>query len=108
MTLGDGYASYALGEFSMFMVKGNSPKPETIGQEDGVIKYEVLTVVQWQRLNGTFLQLDLSGISTLAAVGTYLLQMLGPESLKVERFFGQTADEVTGFTDNARLYARKP
>lgn len=106
--LSDGFARYALGESSTFMVKGNNPKPETIGQEDGFIKYEVLNVGQWQRLNDTFVQLDLSGVDTLAAVGTYLLQILGPETLKVERFFGQTADDVSGFTDNFRLYARKP
>lgn len=107
--LSDGYARYAQGEIFMFMVKGNGPKPETIGPENGLLKYEVLIVAQWNRIDdSTFVHTDLSGIDTLAAAGTYLLQMLGPETLKVERFFGQTADTVAGFTGNARIYARKP
>jgi hypothetical protein len=38
--------------------------------------------------------------------GTVLLEMLEPGLLKAEVFLNKSSDEVTEFTDSARLYSR--
>ena len=39
-------------------------------------------------------------------VGTLLVQMIDDRTIKVEVFFGQNAEDVTEFTEKARIYRR--
>ena len=39
-------------------------------------------------------------------IGTVLLQLMAPRSLKVEIFPGKTANQVAGFDANAVMYER--
>jgi len=106
----DGYANYDLGVHGSYAIIGNEPKPETIGPESGMIKYEVFLFNSWDHpTDTTFVLNDISNIDENAqSKGTYLLQMLDMETLKIEPFYGLKPDEVTDFTENARIYARKP
>jgi len=106
----DGYANYDLGIRGSYGVLDNEPKPETIGPESGMIKYEVFLFSPFDRQSdGTIGLNDLSNIDDNAqSKGTYLLNMLDSETLKIELFLGQKPDEVTDFTENSRIYKRKP
>jgi len=110
IALCDGYANFDLGVRGSYAIFGNEPKPETIGTESGMIKYEVFLFSSWDRpTDSTFVLRDISDIDENAqSKGTYLLQMLDEETLKVEPFFDKTAGEVDDFTGSARIYTRKP
>lgn len=112
IALCDGYANYDLGVRGTYAILGNEPKPETIGPESGLIKYEVFLFADWdQPTDSTFVLRDISDLdvnNALHTKGTYLLQMLDEETLKVEPFYDKTPDEVEAFTASARIYTRKP
>jgi hypothetical protein len=111
VSLADGYAKYVekndIGAFR-YWVKGNAPKPEDIGV--GVrVKYEGFVFVPWTFSGGTYHLRDISNVDTDDEIlATYLMELTGPEELKVEMFFGKNASQVTDFTANARTYVRKP
>lgn len=102
---------YDLGipELGPYGVKGNSPNPADIGIEDGAIKYELVDLKDVSLEHG----IDTSGGSPIFTVNdeskilaVFLVQMLDDQTIKVEIFPGKTADEITGFTDAARIYRR--
>ncbi len=103
------------GGAAQFGVRGNTPDPKNIGADSGVIKYELLqqdwidpkTGQRWDRRHfipdAKYRPTD--GVPN-AVRGVLLLQMTGPRMLKMETFPGESADHVSGFTENARLYER--
>ena len=72
-------------------IKGNAPKPETIGLNDGLVKYELIN-----RYSN----------NDEPVVAVFLIQVLDSNHIKVETFTDKTVDEVAGFTVNARIYVR--
>ena len=93
----------SIGDFggrpAQFWVKGNQPDPATIGEKDGMVKYEMI----YGRLgsNGSTQE----GIPT-DVQGTVLAQVLPGRKLKFEAFPGQQGREVKSFTENAQTYER--
>jgi hypothetical protein len=83
----------------VFWVEGNAPRPETVGVAEGLVKYEIL---QRPPLPTTF---DSPTMEPTFA-GTFLVQMLDPGRIRVERVMGKRPDEVGGFGANARTYVR--
>ena len=92
-----------------FAVKGNSPNPANISVNDGLVIYELTDYeyykngILWDKkslVQGLKLQ---NGESIR---GTILLQLVEDRKLKVEISPGETASQVTGFTDNAKFYER--
>ncbi len=80
------------GRPDIWWIKGNAPKPETIGQADGLVKYELI--------------LPDPRFTDPPVAGVMLVQMTAPGTIRVEMFPGQTAGQVTGFTAAARNYVR--
>ncbi len=81
-------------------MKNNHPDPATIGEQDGVVKYELIcgqlgSTGQIQKHQ------DADEVQ-----GTVLAQVLPGRKLKFEAFPGKTAEEVKGFTSAARSYER--
>ncbi|MFN0079841.1 MAG: hypothetical protein ACKVY0_25535 [Prosthecobacter sp.] len=87
------------GKPAQYWVKGNKPDPATIGEKDGVVKYE-LVYGQIGSDGKTY-----EGIST-GVQGTVLVQVLPGRKTKFEAFPGQKGREVKGFTENAKTYER--
>lgn len=88
------------GRAAQFWVKGNKPDPASIGENDGVVKYELI--------HG---QLGSSGERQLShnadeVQGTVLCQVLPERKLKFEAFPGASGPEIEAFTSAARLYER--
>ncbi|MSQ32057.1 MAG: hypothetical protein EXR59_02315 [Dehalococcoidia bacterium] len=103
------------GQALQFGVKGNSPDPEDVSVDKGMVKYELVmtdylvtsTGQKWDRqhyVNGlTFVDID----NVPSAVkGVLAVQLIESRKLKVETFLGKTADQVTGFTAAAIIYER--
>jgi len=88
------------GRAQQFWVKGNKPDPATIGEKDGVVKYELI-----------YGQLGSSGQVQMrpdgdAVQGVALCQVLPGQKLKFETFPGKSSALVKGFTESARTYER--
>lgn len=93
-----------------FFAKGNTPNPADVIPETGLVTYELVegeyltgTGARWDRLSlahGITVNLQNN------VVGTVLVQMIDDETLKLEIFPNKTADQVTGFNDNALNYTR--
>lgn len=88
------------GRAAQFWVKGNTPDPATIGEQAGVVKYELI--------HG---QLGSSGQPQMRpggdqVQGTVLVQVLAGGRLKFEAFPGISGAQVLGFTEKARLFER--
>ena len=97
------------GEPRDFGVKGNSPDPADVVVNE-LVKYEL---VEYDYYKGDDLWDGSSFVNGLDARnndvelhGVVLFQLTDDRTLKMEIFDGKTADEVTGFTDNALIYVR--
>ncbi len=88
-------------------------RPEDVSVETGIVKYEL---IDWGYVCGEDEE-PWGDITDPAAKdirvklysnirGTVLFQLIEEHRLKMEAFHGLTADEVTGFTENARIYVR--
>lgn len=77
-----------------WFVKGNTPDPESITVESGLVKYEAID--SWRFIHHEHTDSE----------GTLLIQMLEPEKIQYEYFEGKTADEVADFTANSKMYVR--
>ena len=99
------------GEAAQFAVKGNAPDPKDVSAESGMIRYELVqagyingdTGGQWE-LAPPVANPRLQPLSTVK--GTVLIQMTDDSSLKLELFPEKTAEQVTGFSNEARIYKR--
>jgi hypothetical protein len=88
------------GRAVQFWVKGNAPDPASIGEGDGVVKYELI----YGQLGGAGQpQRRPEGEDVQ---GTVLAQVLPGRKLRFEAFRGKTAGEIGGFTAEARTYER--
>jgi len=92
-----------------FAVAGNSPDPAEVSVDDGLVIYELTDYeyykndTQWDRaslVQGLKLR---NGIDTR---GVILLQLLDDQELKVEILPNETAETVSDFTENAKIYVR--
>jgi hypothetical protein len=88
------------GRAAQFWVKGNAPDPATIGEKDGVVKYELI----YGKL-GSSGQLQQRPEADQVQ-GTVLCQVLTDRKLKFEAFPCMTGSEVKNFTDKAKTYER--
>jgi hypothetical protein len=78
-----------------WVVKGNSPDPANVDVKSGTIKYELMDERNYDKLKQIF-----------KTECTMLVQMLENRHIKIELFEGMTAEEVTGFDDNAIEFFR--
>ena len=83
----------------VFWVEGNTPRPEDVGTAEGLVKYEIMD----RHGPGFF---DEIPPGQPEVVGVFLVQMLTPERIRVERVMNVRADDVDGFGANARVYVR--
>ncbi|MEW6304534.1 MAG: exo-alpha-sialidase [Verrucomicrobiota bacterium] len=94
----------SIGDFDgrprQFWVKGNTPDPAKVGENDGPVKYELVFGAL-----GSSGQAQ-PGIDTNHVHGVALAQVLPGRQLKFEVFPNRTAGEVRGFTEAARIYER--
>ena len=101
------------GEPKQFGVKGNSPDPTDISVETGLVKYEL---VSFSYFNGSpdmeniwmegYADEIFASSDGFPVLGTVLFQLVEDQKLKMEAFPGQTANEVSGFTSNAKFFER--
>lgn len=98
------------GNANQFAVKGNSPDPKSIGVESGLVKYELVSwghITQdgseWDKTSFAKVKKAVGGTSV---EGTVLVEMLADRKIKFESFPGKEANEVDGFTANAKIYER--
>ncbi|MBI2172789.1 MAG: hypothetical protein HYT73_01080 [Candidatus Aenigmarchaeota archaeon] len=99
------------GEPKQFAVKGNSPDPADVSTASGLVKYELLPEFDyitkegniWDRVS--FAKVS-SAAGTGSVAGVVLVQMTGDRKIKFEAFPGKTASQVSGFTENAKIYER--
>ncbi len=88
------------GRAAQFWVKNNRPDPATIGEQDGVVKYELMHGNLGS--NGqTQMRQDAD-----VAQGTVLAQVLPGRRLRFEVFPGLDGTQVNGFTAAARIFER--
>lgn len=92
-----------------FGVRGNTPDPAAVGEDSGLIKYELVKFDYYSgqnRWDGIHLAQNLVAKNAEEVAGVVLFQLLPDGKLKVEAFPGQTALPVTGFTSLALMYER--
>jgi hypothetical protein len=98
------------GQAEQFRAKGNAPDPATVGVESGAITYELTSNTYLQANGQPWDNMSLTGTVTARAgtfvAGVALFQLVEPRKLKAEYFPGQTASQVSGFTDRAEFYYR--
>jgi hypothetical protein len=92
-----------------FAVTGNSPDPTNISVNDGLVIYELTDYeyykndTQWDR--NSFMQ-GLKVRNGEGIRGVILLQLLEDQKLKVEISPNETAETISDFTQNAKIYVR--
>lgn len=92
-----------------FTVKG-AVDPAAVDPAAGIVKFELIRMshvtpngTHWTgNSHATGLKLSQSG----SVEGTIIFQVMQGEKLKVEKFPGKTATQVTGFTGAAQIYSR--
>ena len=97
------------GTAAQFVVSG-SVDPSKISKADGPVRYELKPLsyvgpndVLW---TGNSLISGAHPSQSSAVQGTILFQVMDGEKLKVEKFPGKSAAEVSGFTSAAHIYER--
>ena len=80
----------ASGQDEVVWIAGNAPAPESIGEDQGMIKYEYTD------------EFNAEG----PIKGVFLIELIEPERLRFERFAGETAATINEFTTAARIYLR--
>lgn len=98
------------GQNKQFGVKGNEPDPAEVDVETGLVKYELVGFEyittegeRWDREN--FAKID--HVENYDQVyGVVLVQLLEDRKLKFEAFPDKTVDQVSSFTQNAKIYVR--
>ncbi len=101
------------GEAKQFGVNNNAPDPKSINQASGLIKYELVnyeyfdqsTGRSWRTSDGPVSQ-PVAKNSPKTIAGVALIQLIADRQLKLEIFIGQSADQVSQFTDQAQIYER--
>lgn len=108
-----GYTIVSIGNWegsaAQFLVSG-SVDPAKISSGSGIVKYELVKYTydapgnsNW---NGSNFVKGLHPVASGGVVGTVAFQVQPGEKLKVEKFVGKTAAQVSGFTSAAQTYER--
>jgi hypothetical protein len=109
---------FSIGNFSgraeQFGVKGNAPDPANVTPETGLVTYELVQHDHRDRKTGAHgfgptgiaPGADIEAVNMDQVLGTALVQMTGPRTLKLEVFPGKSAAEVAGFDGGAWSYER--
>lgn len=97
------------GSAKQLLVSG-TVDPTDITEQDGIVTYELKTL-RHVTSTGQFWPANSLAIGVHpdqgeAVVGTIAFQVIPGEKLKVEKFPGKTAAQVTGFTSAAQMYER--
>ena len=99
------------GDAKQFAVKGNAPDPKDADATDGIIKYELVPYgyltdknENWDGWN--FAKISKAYTHDGQVNGVALVQMLESRKIKFEAFPGKTASQVSGFTNNVKVYER--
>lgn len=103
-------AGYEGADSKQFSVKGNAPNPADVSVANGLVKYGLLDY-DYIDLNGNpwdrkSLTRGLKTVSNEIVRGVVLVQMISDRKIKFEAFSGKTASQITGFTNNAKIYER--
>jgi len=85
----------------VYGVKGNKPDPADVSVDSGLLKYELMGVEGATDPRGFRVS-----VNTDEVLGVFLVQMLDDRTIKGEVFPKKKASQVTGFTNNAKIYAR--
>ena len=105
----------SLGNFSnepqQFAVKGNAPDPATVGVSNGLVKYELVGFEYRTEKGERWDKQSFAKITTAFGYdhpvqGVVLVQMLEDRKIKLEVFPGKLASQVSGFTENKKIYER--
>ena len=101
------------GQTAQLAVMDIAPHPEEVSAETGLVKYEL---VDWQYVYGANnqpwtginrkMQSDIRVKVYPHIRGVVIFSLLDDDHLKAEFFPGKTAEEVSSFTANARVYVR--
>ena len=75
-------------------IKNNSPDPKSINPESGLIIYGLINVDDYYSDEFT------------KTIGILLVQMIDNQTITVEVFFGKSSEEITEFSEEARIYRR--
>jgi hypothetical protein len=99
------------GTARQFAVIGNSPDPSSVAESTGPVRYELgqietYSAVTGQRWDGKAYAPHIRTRASPGVIGTVLMQMIGPRSLKMETFPGKSASQVGGFDSNAVMFER--
>ncbi|MBI4452023.1 hypothetical protein HY637_01215 [Candidatus Woesearchaeota archaeon] len=102
----------SIGEFEgrgeQFGVKGNAPNPKDVGVGT-LVKYELVPYeyysgnAKWDVIN--YVE-NIKAVNTNEVRGTVLFELIEGRRLKAEFFPRKTANQVSGFTSNAKVYER--
>ncbi len=79
-------------------VRGNQPYPDTVTSASGIIKYELMSRAEQSKWNRE----QVGDVS----LGTLLVQHLGDRSIHIELVVDKSPQDVSSFSENARLYRR--
>ena len=85
----------------VYGVTGNKPDPADVSVDSGQVKYELMGSEPVTDSRGFRV-----GVNTDQVLGVFLVQMLDDRTIKGEVFPKKTASQVTGFTNEAKIYRR--
>jgi len=96
----------ALQDQGPYGIVGNTD-PKTISPDDGLVKYELVKLNDITEKRG--FKTDGKSLITensAEVLGTLLVEMKDDKHLTMEVFAGKKASQVSGFTENAKIYVR--
>ncbi len=103
----------SIGDFDgmgkQFGVKGNLPDPKDVSAENGIVKYELTPYSYYSKgklWNEIDYVEDIKAENTDEVRGVALFQLMEGGKLKAEFFPNKKENEVSGFTEKAKLYER--
>ena len=98
------------GKSAQFGVKGNSPDPAEVTTATGLVKYELNDYNHYDGDKQWDYSYLAKGVKArnyeIIEGGVMLFELIEDRKLKVEIFPDKKANEVMGFTDNAKIYVR--
>lgn len=97
---------------SQFAILGNTPKPKTVSQATGLVKYDLVQFrdyvassdTPWDDMTWPNSSIVLHPLSDIQ--GCLLAQMTGRRTMKAQKFQGTACSNVAGFTSAAINYER--
>ncbi|MGE3961756.1 MAG: hypothetical protein AB7F65_08765 [Dehalococcoidia bacterium] len=92
------------GEAQQFSVRGNGPDFATVSAATGPVAYELLPQKVYNAPDDPIVASQNAADGPV--LGVVLVEVIEGERLRVQVFPGQTADAVSGFTDEAQIYER--